>query len=141
MWPLLKELDDPELAKLVEKLPATLLHSRAESSVRKYTGAYRRWKSWATTHQLPHFPAQPHHIVLYLQSIGDQLESVSAAEAAVNALSWVHGLNLVQASSKKKANVCEDLGRYGQEFSCQPYPGQYENNNVQPSGFCRILEI
>ena len=89
MWPLLKELDDPEL---VEKLPTTLLHSRAESSARRYTGAYRHWKSWATTHQLPHFPAQPHRIALHMQSIGDQLESVEAVEAAVNALSCVHGL-------------------------------------------------
>ena len=92
IWTLLKELDDPELVRLAERLPSTLLHSRADSTTKKYTGAYRRWKTWAATHALRHFPAQPHHIALYLQSIGDNLKSVSAAEAAVNALAWVHGL-------------------------------------------------
>jgi len=74
---------------LAERLPLTLLQSRADSSARKYTGAFRWWKTWAAEQPLP---AQPHHVALYLQSIGDYLESVSAAEAALNALSWVHSL-------------------------------------------------
>ena len=41
------------------------------------------------SHILQHFPAQPHHIALYLQSIGNNLESVSAAEVAVNALVYM----------------------------------------------------
>ena len=43
------------------------------------------------------FSTQPHHIALYLQSIGDNLKSVSAAE--VNALAWVHGLAGLQSST------------------------------------------
>ena len=88
----MKELDDPELTRLAERLPLTLLRSRADSSAKKYTGAFRRWKTWAAEHGLQPFPAQPHHVALYLQSIGDYLESVSAAEAAINAISWVHSL-------------------------------------------------
>ena len=33
IWPHLKESDDPELTRLASKLPATLLKSRADSSV------------------------------------------------------------------------------------------------------------
>ena len=40
-WPLLKEFDDTELTRLASQLPATLLKSRADSSVKKYLGAYR----------------------------------------------------------------------------------------------------
>ena len=43
-------------------------------------------------HKLPALPAKEHHVALYLQSIGQRLESKSAAEEAVNALSWVHSL-------------------------------------------------
>ena len=92
IWPLLKEFDDPELTRLASELPTTLLKSRADSTVRKYLGAYRHWKTWAMTHKLPSFPAKEHHVVLYLQNIGQRLESRSAAEEAVNALSWVHSL-------------------------------------------------
>ena len=44
------------------------------------------------THKLPSFPAKEHRVALYLQNIGHRLESRSAAEEAVNALSWVHSL-------------------------------------------------
>ena len=97
VWPLLRGLKDPELVRLVGKLPSTLIHSRADSSAKKYTAAFQRWRTWATTHNIPPFPAQGHHIALYLQSIGECLESVSAAEAAVNAISWVHGLAGLQS--------------------------------------------
>ena len=89
---LLKEFDDPELTKLASQLPATLLKSRADSSVKKYLGAYCRWRAWAIAHELPTFPAKEQHVALYLQSIGQRLESKSAAEEAVNALTWVHSL-------------------------------------------------
>ena len=92
VWPLLTEFDDPELTRLASQLPATLLKSRADSSVKKYLGAYRRWRAWAMVHELPTFPAKEHHVALYLQSIGQRLESKSAAEEAVNALTWVHSL-------------------------------------------------
>jgi len=88
----LKEFDDPELIRLAERLPAMLLGSRADSSARKYTGAFQWWKTWAAEHGLQPFPAQSHHVALYLQSIGDYLESVSAVKAAINALSLVHSL-------------------------------------------------
>ena len=92
IWPLLKEFDYPELTRLARELPATLLKSRADSSVQKYLGAYRCWRTLAMMHQLPSFPAKEHHVVLYLQNIGHKLESRTAAEEAVNALSWVHSL-------------------------------------------------
>ena len=41
-------------------------------------------------HELPTFPAKEHHV--YLQRIGQHLESKSSAEEVVNALTWVHSL-------------------------------------------------
>ena len=86
----MKELQDPALQELAKRIPDTVLHGRAGSTVKKYLGAFRRWKSWAKQHQLPVVPAKEAHVALYLQYIGDTLQSKSAAEEACNALSWIH---------------------------------------------------
>ena len=99
VWQLLQDLDDPELRKLAETLPMTVLHSRATSSTKKYLGAFRCWKAWASEHALPVFPAQVHHVALYLQHLAESLESKAAAEEAVNALAWVHSLSGVESPS------------------------------------------
>ena len=89
-WLELKELQDPMLKELAGKLPGTVLHSRAESTTKKYMGAFRRWKAWAVQHQLPVLPAKESHVALYLQHIGETVQSKSAAEDACNALAWIH---------------------------------------------------
>ena len=48
VWTELESLDDPELRVLADYLPDTVLQSRDPSTVRKYTGAFLRWKKWAT---------------------------------------------------------------------------------------------
>ena len=92
-WKLMSDMEDPELkdlARKLGKLPTTILHSRADSSVKKYLGAFRRWKTWATSHNLVPIPAKPHEVALYLQHLGDRTQSKSAAEEACNAPSWIH---------------------------------------------------
>ncbi|XP_065891826.1 integrase/recombinase xerD homolog isoform X3 [Dysidea avara] len=89
-WKLLDELEDSGLKELAKKLPNTVLHSRANSTVKKYLGAFRRWKTWATSHKLVPLPAKPHEVAFYLQHLGEKTRSKSAAEEACNALSWAH---------------------------------------------------
>ena len=88
----MKNVEDPELIDLASQLPATILKSRADSSIKKYVGAFQRWCRWALSHSLTVFPAKEQHIALYLQSIANRLESKSAAEEAVNAIDWAHSL-------------------------------------------------
>ena len=85
-WLQLQDLEDPELAEIAKQLPSMVLSSRAHSSAKKYLGAFKRWKTWTKAHKLPTFPAESCHIALYLQHIGNQAKSKSAAEEAVNAL-------------------------------------------------------
>ena len=47
VWPLLSNLEDPELRRLAKALPATVLRCKADSTAKKYLGAYQRWKTWA----------------------------------------------------------------------------------------------
>jgi len=86
----MSNLEGPELKSLAQRLPATILHSRADSTVKKYLGAFRRWKTWATSHNLVPIHAKPHEVALYLQHLGDKTRSKSAAEEACNALAWIH---------------------------------------------------
>ena len=89
-WGLLKELEEPELKELAKRLPDTILHSRADSTVRKYLGAFKRWKNWATERQIAPIPAKDHHVALYLQFLADSTKSRSAIEDACNSIAWVH---------------------------------------------------
>eukprot|EP00731_Ephydatia_muelleri_P008089 Em0004g427a len=108
VWPLMSNLEDPELQRLAAALPDTVLRGKADSTTKKYLGAFRRWKLWAEARQgVPSFPAQDTHIALYLQHLSESVESTSAIEEAVNALSWLHqaaglqpvsGAPLVQAA-------------------------------------------
>ena len=91
VWPLLKNLEDPELRRLAQSLPATVLRSRADSTTKKYLGAYQRWKTWAEArHEVPAFPVQAVHLALYLQHLSESVQSKAAVEEAVHALSWLH---------------------------------------------------
>ncbi len=90
VWKQLDELEDPELKRLAAFLPDTLLRSRADSTTRKYLGAFRRWKTWADARQdVPAFPVQDIHFALYLQHLGEIAKSKAPVEEAVHAISWV----------------------------------------------------
>ena len=93
VWQLLQDVSDPELKKLADALPTTVLHGQATSSTKKYLGAFRRWKTWASQHALPVFPAQGHHIAS-ICSICRTVIGIKTqlAEESVNALGWIHGL-------------------------------------------------
>ena len=107
-WSLLKEVQDPELKELAQRLPDTLLHSRADSTVRKYLGAYKRWKSWASERHIAPIPAKDHHVALYIQFLADSTKSRSAIEEACNSIAWVHstaGLSSPTVSPFVKATL------------------------------------
>lgn len=89
-WTLLNELEDPELKSFASRLPTTILHSHADSTVRKYLGAFRRWKKWAAAYSFDAIPAKPHQFVLYLQHLSEVSKSKAAVEEACNATSWMH---------------------------------------------------
>ena len=57
VWPLYEELQDPQLVKLKEALVQTVMKSRADSTIKKYLYAFRRWREWvkekARDHSIP----------------------------------------------------------------------------------------
>ena len=92
VWSTLKELKDMDLQRLAEALPSSVLHCKANTTTKKYLGAFRRWKIWATEHNLQVFPVEGVHIALYLQHLAETKCSKSAVEEAVNGLAWAHSM-------------------------------------------------
>ena len=68
IWGQLKNLGVVDLKELADKLPATVLHSRADCT---HLEAFRRWKVWAHEKGMPVIPVRDFHWVLYLQSLAD----------------------------------------------------------------------
>ena len=92
-WEVLAELRNPELKELVASLEATVLASRAPSTVSKYVNAFGRWKQWAQQYEgMVVLPVNEAEFALYLQHLGDTTASRSAVEEAVNGVSWVQQL-------------------------------------------------
>ena len=79
---MLKDLEDPELKELADKLPDTMLHSRGDSTIKKCLGAFKRWKAWAKQHGMMVMSAKEIHVALYLQHLGDTSQTKAALEAA-----------------------------------------------------------
>ena len=94
VWKTLADLEDPELRKLAASLPGTVLHSRADSTTRKYMRAFQRWQSWAEPRrEVAVYPVRDVHFALYLQHLADTTKSKASVDEAVNAVSWVHELS------------------------------------------------
>ena len=97
VWPELQDIQDPELKDLAESLPLIVLHSKAPATVKKYSGAFSRWKRWATSKPgLEVFPAKPFQVALYLNFLARSATTSAPVEEAVNALSWAHQLAVVE---------------------------------------------
>lgn len=70
----------------------SVLNSKAESTTRKYLGAFRRWKTRASNYSLDVLPAAEQHVALYLQHVTETSNSRAATEEAVYALAWAHDM-------------------------------------------------
>ena len=104
----LRDLGGAGLKELADKLPATLLSSRADSTIKKYLGAFRRWMALAQEKGIPVIPVKDFHWALYLQSLADSSQSKLAVEEACNAIAWVHstmGLTSPTSSPFVKATL------------------------------------
>eukprot|EP00731_Ephydatia_muelleri_P033413 Em0029g19a len=58
-WKMAKKSKLHDVMCVSYTVPATVLRSRAESTTKKYLGAYQRWRTWANARQgVPSFPVQ-----------------------------------------------------------------------------------
>ena len=93
MWSELKELDDPELKELATSLPSIVLRGRALATVKKYSGAFLRWKRWA---EVSVMPGKPLNVALYMSYLIHKARTHSPVQEALNAISWAHQVACVE---------------------------------------------
>ena len=98
IWSDLSTVQDPELQQLAKSLPNLVLQGRAISTVKKYSGAYNRWRIWADTKPEigSTLPPLPIHIALYLNFLAQTAKTSSPIIEAVSALSWVNQIATVE---------------------------------------------
>ena len=97
IWPGILDIKDPELKDLAESLPSIVLQSKPPATVKKYSGAFSRWKRWAVTKpNIDVFPAKPFQVALYLSYLIRIAKTSAHIEEAVNSLSWAHTLAIVE---------------------------------------------
>ena len=94
IWPDIQSLEDPELKELAESLPSIVLQCKAPAMVKKYSGAFNRWKRWKPSVAI--FPAKPLQVALYLSFLIKSAKTSSPVEEAVNSLSWAHNVAVVE---------------------------------------------
>ena len=94
-WAELNQIQDPELA---EALSILVLQGRAPASVKKYSGAFCRWRKWASTKPEVgcSLPPKPLHIALYLSFLVQCSNTSAPILEAVSALSWVNQVAIVE---------------------------------------------
>ena len=67
---------------------STVLASKADGTVRSYLGGFKRWKCWASSSHLCHFPADPLQVAVYLQCLLNETYSPSPVLNAVHSIDW-----------------------------------------------------
>ena len=96
-WLDLQSIEDPELKDLASTLPSIVLQGKAPATIKKYGGAFGRWKRWvAGRPEVSVLPAKPIHVALYLSYLAQVAKTPAPLEEAVNALSWVHRMATVE---------------------------------------------
>ena len=97
-WAELNQVQDPELKELADALPVLVLQGRAPSTVKKYSGAFCRWKRWASTKPEVGYslPPKPIHIALYLSFLVQRSITSAPISEAISALSWVNQVATVE---------------------------------------------
>ena len=96
-WLDIESMEDPELKDLATALPSIAMQGKAPATVKKYSGAFARWRRWASSRQgVSILPAKPIYVALYLSYLAQSARTCAPLEEAVNALSWVHRMATVE---------------------------------------------
>ena len=109
-----------------------VLDSRAPSTVKKYLGAYKRYKSFlADTGHSTSLPTQSILVSTYLSYICDHKSSYNAVLLAFCAIKWVHSLfPMIMDGNPADTQVSHNIVEASKRLFCKP-PSKKEPLNVE----------
>lgn len=111
-----EELPD-HLIDIAKSIPLLLQKCRADSTVKKYSSSFLRWKSWVLDNALAEnniFPVKPFLLCVYLSYLATTNGTVGAINDAYYGIKWAHDIIGIQSptdSSKLVQNVFEGAKR------------------------------
>ena len=70
-----------------------MLHSKSDSTVKKYFSAFQKWNFFFTQHTYTPIPAEPIYIVIYLTILQDAGLSAGVISMTAYTLKWAHSMN------------------------------------------------
>ena len=80
------------LKPLVGRVQETVFASKADDTIHTSLAGFRRWKFRASSNCIRHMPANPFHVVVYLQCLILVANSSSPVLNAVHSIGWVQQL-------------------------------------------------
>lgn len=90
-WKGINDICDTRLKELSTKLPAAILNSKSDNTVKKYIYGFKAWCNWCNTFDsVKHIPASDIHISLYIISLIQKLCSVAKINEVVYSIGWAH---------------------------------------------------
>ena len=132
VWQAIGSFQDPELSRLARALPETVMKARADSTTKKYLGAFRTWAAGKSG--LTAFPIEVAQFALFLQQLGETTRSKAAVEEAVNAVSWVQRLAGQVETSKNNLTKSVVEG-----FQCQLAQPRRKKEPITPEMLQEIV--
>ena len=78
------------LVSLQGQLPQFLASSRAQGTVKRYTGAVNKWTEFARKYELQLWPVRPSDFCLYILHLTNLGKGLSVIDAAFYGIKWVH---------------------------------------------------
>ena len=88
MWKVFSACVPHGLQRIASQLQSTIIGSRADTTIQSYLGGFKRWKRWAVSNGIPHMPANPFHVAMYLQCLLNDARWPSPIRTAVYSIDW-----------------------------------------------------
>ena len=96
----------------------TVLASKADATVRSYLGGFKRWKCWAPSSHVCHFPPNPFQVAVYLKCLLNEAYSPSPVLSAVYSIDWA--LQLAALSNISNHPLVASIVRASQRILGRP---------------------
>ena len=150
LWTNLCDVRDCKLRELTTELPKVLAASRETSTIKNYTYAFYRFKSWARDFlELSYLPASNKSIALYILSLIQSGKSFTVIRSAIAAIARFHKMcGLVDYTKSEMVTIVLDgAKRLASEPIRKKEPitseilAQFREYFVRPNGSMNLLDL
>ena len=81
---------DQDSRQLALDLPNIIMQDKAQSTIRSYFYAFRKWQTWANKYSATVLPASQRYFTLYLVHLIKTCSSILAFNTAIYSVAWAH---------------------------------------------------